>query len=454
MTGYLHPSSFRDPSGFVFQNNGKIYRQVNNLYAEDYSHLMSSGLYDSLVNNHSLLPHSEIKENILLHNDWHTTLLPEQIPFISYPYEWCFEQLKDAALLTLKIVKLSVEKGMILKDATPFNIQFHKGRPVFIDSLSFEKYDPEIPWIAYRQFCETFLFPLWLSHYHKMNFQHMLAIYPDGIPVEIANKLMPLKSRFNSSVWLHLLLQNKIRNKKTVSTGSYSFSKQKLLNLVSHLESIINKLDNETKSTWSNYYDENVDHVSYLDEKKRIVAKLIAQVQATSLLDIGSNEGEFSFIAADKFNVIAIDSDEQCINSIYKKIRKTKATTLLPLCVDITNLSPAAGFANKERTGFTERIKVDVSMALALIHHLAIGKNIPLPMLALLFSQVSPQLIIEFVPKEDEKTQLLLRNRKDIFSGYTRQSFEECFKQYFTISSIEPVGTTGRSIYLMNRNKT
>src|SRR5215203_691162 len=143
-----HPASYQDPSGFIFQASEKFYRQVNKIYAAHYDLLISSGLSSLLQQKKLLLAHKEVKENMLHSGDWYLTLLPEQIPFTSYPYEWCFEQMKDAALLTLEIVKLSVDKGMILKDATPYNVQFLNGRPVFIDTLSFEKYDPSLPWIA------------------------------------------------------------------------------------------------------------------------------------------------------------------------------------------------------------------------------------------------------------------------------------------------------------------
>jgi 2-polyprenyl-3-methyl-5-hydroxy-6-metoxy-1,4-benzoquinol methylase len=453
MTGYnRHPASFRDPSGFVFHADGKYFRQINKSYAGNYDLLMRSGLYDNLTSRQYLLAHTEIKENISGAEDCYVTLLPEQLSFISYPYEWCFEQLKDAALLTLKILKIAVEKKMILKDATPFNIQFSKGHPVFIDTLSFEKYDASLPWIAYRQFCELFLFPLWLSHYHKVNFQQILSVYPDGISAEIAAKLLPAKSRLSSSVWLHLLLQNTIKKQTTSNKIAYSFSEKKLLDLITHLENIIRKLDNSSKTTWSNYYDEGIDEPAYLDEKKKIISQLLSQVHGKKIIDLGANDGEFSFLSAEKgFTVIATDNDEQCISNFYKKIRKKGITNILPLCIDIANPSAATGFANKERTSINDRLKGDAVMALALIHHLAIGKNIPLQMLAAWLSELAPQLIIEFISKDDKKTQLLLQNKKDIFSIYTKENFENIFQQYFSIVSLNKVGNTSRFIYLMKK---
>jgi len=453
MSGYTrHPASYKDPSGFVFQVNGKIYRQVNKVYAENYDHFIGSGLYEVLTGKHYLLSHTEIKDNITSGEEWYITLLPEQLSFTSYPYEWCFEQMKDAALLTLEIVKIAVGKGMILKDATPFNIQFNKGKPVFIDTLSFEKYDASLPWIAYRQFCETFLFPLWLAHYHKTGFQHLLGVYPGGIPVEIAAKLLPGKSGLNPGVWLHVRLQNKLNKSKVSNKTTHSFTKNKLLNLVSHLESIIQKLDNSNKTNWSNYYTENINSPEYLHEKEKIILDLLSKARGNKALDLGANDGQFSLLAAEKgYDVVATDNDEQCINNFYKKIKKLNIAAILPLCIDITNPSPASGFDNRERAAFSERIQPDIVMALALIHHLVIGKNIPLSMVAEYLSRLAPQLIIEFVPKEDEKTQLLLQNKKDIYTEYSKEGFESCFGLYFNFNTAKQVGDTGRFIYMMNK---
>src|SRR6186713_1025872 len=318
-----HPASYKDPSGFIFQASGKFYRQVNKIYSDHYDLLNKSGLSSFLQEKQLLLRHEEVTENILHSDDWYLTLLPEQVPFISYPYEWCFEQLKDAALLTLEIVKLSIDKGMILKDATPYNVQFINGRPVFIDTLSFEKYDSSLPWIAYRQFCESFLFPLLLSHYHKTSIQPFLNSYPDGIPVNITAKLLPWKSRLNAGISLHVFLQNKLRNKTEKSGTVTSFSKNKLFNLISHLHGIIRNLNNTDKTEWSNYYTGSISSQQYLGKKEGIISDLLQKLDGRKLLDLGANEGFFSCLAAAKnFEVIAIDKDDQCISTLYKKVKE------------------------------------------------------------------------------------------------------------------------------------
>ncbi len=449
-----HPASFKDPAGFIFEANGKIYRQVNKVYSHQYQQLMESGLYNQLISNNQLIPHTSINSNLTGEEEWFLTLLPEQLSFISYPYEWCFDQLKDAALLTLSVVRTSLDKGMILKDATPFNIQFLNGKPLFIDTLSFDRYDETLPWVAYRQFCETFLFPLYLEHYLKIDCIKWLSNYIHGIPVEVTAKLLPWKSKWSLGVRLHVLLQNNVRIRKTTQTIQPSFSKHKLLNLITHLESIIRSLSSgyPPVSDWSNYYDETILGKEYLDQKEIILKKMLGTISYKSVLDLGANDGYFSrLLAKENKLVLAVDSDSRCINNLYQIIKREHLTNVIPLILDFSNPSPAIGFNNTERSSFGQRARADLVLALALIHHLVIGKNIPLPELAGYFANMAPQLIIEFVPKEDEKVKQLLSGRADIFSTYNAASFEAHFSRYYTIQAKELIPGTTRILYCLAR---
>jgi len=449
-----HPASFKDPAGFIFEANGKIYRQVNKVYGQQYQHLMESGLYNQLISGNQLIPHSTINENLTGEEEWLLTLIPEQLSFISYPYEWCFDQLKDAALLTLSVLRTSLDKGMILKDATPFNIQFVNGKPLLIDTLSFDRYDETMPWVAYRQFCESFLFPLYLEHYLKIDCIKWLSNYIHGIPVDVTAKLLPWRSKWNLGVRLHVMLQNNVRIRKTTQKVQPAFSKQKLLNLITHLESIIRNLSSgyPSISTWSNYYDETILGKEYLDRKEIILKKFLGTISYTSVLDLGANDGYFSrLLAKDNKSVLAVDSDSRCINNLYQLIKREPLTGIIPLIIDLSNPSPAIGFNNTERSNFGQRAKADLALALALIHHLVIGKNIPLPELAGYFAKMAPQLIIEFVPKEDEKVKQLLSERADIFSSYDAASFETNFSRYYTILAKELIPGTTRTLYCLAR---
>jgi hypothetical protein len=460
MTNYTrHPSSFKDPSGFVFESGGQLYRQVNQYYAAQYRQLMDSGLYKHLVDRKQLIAHEEVAENLTNSAEWYTTLRPEPIPLISYPYEWCFEQLQDAALLTLSVLKTALQHGMILKDATPYNIQFYKGKPVFIDTLSFDTYDPKQPWIAYRQFCQCFLFPLYLEHYLKTDIQKILSTYIDGIPVDFVAKLLPLKSRLSLGVWLHVYLQHTASTNHRANNNNKqtaAFSKKKLLDVISHLNNIIAHFPTNKpyKTTWSNYYEDTILSKEYLQEKEKIIQAFCRQTNAHTVLDLGANDGYFSrLFASQQMQVIATDSDNRCISRLYQEVKTNNIGNILPLMLDIANPSPAIGFHNQERAAFHDRIKTDLVAALALVHHLVIGKNISLAVLAEYFNSIAPELIIEFVPKADEKVQQMLKTRPDTFIDYDQDHFERYFTAYFSIVEKVPVPGTHRTLYKMQRKR-
>jgi hypothetical protein len=379
-------------------------------------------------------------------------LQPAFIPFISYPYEWCFDMWKDAALLTLDIAKISMQYGMMLKDASAYNLTWDKGKMVHLDSLSFEKYDPTVPWIAYRQFCEHFLAPLALMHFLKLPMQSLFIGYPDGIPLIVAKKMLPFKSRFNLHNFLHLHLHANGQYKKQVSSvKAVPFSTKKMLNIISSLRSAINDLHFDTRTgVWSDYYDEASLRDDYLHVKKQIIVQWIEKMQIGSAIDLGANEGAFSeLLASREIFVVSVDFDHYSINRIYKKVKLDKFDNLLPIVMDLSHPTPAIGLNNSERASFIERMQTDLVMALALIHHLAIGKNIPFDDIAKLFRSFGKKLIIEFIPKTDQKIQVMLKNKKDIYEWYNEALFLESFSKYYTVKAVADIDTTGRKLYAM-----
>ena len=452
-----HPSSFRDPSGFIFEKEKILYRQVNKVFKEHFDLFISSGFYEKLVKQQLLIPHETINENLTGSNECYATLKPERIEFISYPWEWSFDMLKDAALLTLRLAKEAVASGMVLKDSTPYNIQWRKGRLIFIDSLSFEIYDPEKPWIAYRQFCECFLAPLLLMHYSKNSLQQLLLAYPEGVPLAVAKSLLPGRSKFSLHIYLHIHFHAGVAKKKNASAPSKTkFSKQKFLNLISSLEILITKLSSaDQSSAWSAYYEEASQRNDYLEQKKKIILQWLESLPGIkTAADLGANDGEFSRLLSSKnIQTIAADFDPYCINKLYNQLKAGKEKNIQPLIVDLSNPSPAIGVNNKERTSFISRLNVDLALALALVHHLVIGKNIPFEMIADLFQKICSTLIIEFVPKEDEKLQLMLGGKKDIYPGYTSENFEKAFANYFRLVNKETITGSGRTLYLMTRHE-
>lgn len=451
-----HPSSFKDPAGFIFEADGKVYRQVNKCYAENYGLCESSNLYTSLIKEEKLIAHKALPHNFTGSNDWYITLLPQQLHIVSYPYEWCFDQLRDAALLTLEVLKTSMKHGMVLKDATPFNIEFIKGKPIFIDTLSFEKYDSLKPWVAYRQFVECFFVPLILASYKSTAFIRHLQLHPEGIQTSFAAKMLPFTSRFRLSLFLHIFLPGSIKNKKLKNDASQSnFSQQKLLNIITDLQSALGSLQCvKHNSDWNNYYTETILSDAYLKAKLLIVVDWIKLVRGNAIIDVGTNTGAFALAAAEKFDhVIAIDSDERCINDLYVKCKAENRNNIYPLWVDVTNPTPAIGWANTERESFITRCKADAVMALAVIHHLVIGKNISLRQTVELFSSMGSILIIEFIPKDDPKVEEMLNRRKDVFEEYNEDNFELYFSKEFLIIKKEKIEFSSRTIYLMQKKQ-
>jgi ribosomal protein L11 methylase PrmA len=452
-TNLQHPSSFRDPSGFIFTSGNKVYRQVNRSYAKDYDKLMQSGLYEQLTAANKLVTHTEIPENLTGSPHWYKTLLPEQLKFISYPYEWSFDQLRDAALLVLDIMKDAIRQGMVLKDATPFNVQFHNGRPVWIDTLSFETYDTTRPWVAYRQFCESFLFPLYLGHYLKTDIHKTLSTYLEGLPASLTAKLLPLRSGLSLGVWLHVYLQGAVKSDQKGKPANTGFSAKKLLNLVMHLETIIVGVrGRRSGTTWSDYYDATILSKDYLEEKEKLFRKMLQDISFNSALDAGTNDGHFAKILAEKgASVIAIDNDTAAINRFYQYVRKNRTPNILPLMIDVTQPSPALGYRNRERSSFFERAQAELVTALALIHHLVLSKNIPLASLGEFFAEITGKyLLIEFVPPADPKV-LELSKARTALHPYDQQTFEESFGPYFISHHKEVVKGTERVLYLMEK---
>lgn len=454
----INSASFRDPSGFVFEEEGKIFRQINEIYKNDYELLMNSGLYEELTKEKLLIPHQEVKTQAEDINAY-KIIQPKYINFISYPYEWCFSQLQDAALLTLKIQKIALKYGMNLKDASAYNVQFDEGKPIFIDTLSFEQYEEGKPWVAYKQFCQFFVAPLALMFYKNVELGKLLTNYIDGIPLELANDLLPLKSKFNLSIFSHIYLHSRAQ-KKHSDDGSKNrennirISKQSLLAIIYSLENTVKNLKNKNNKTeWGDYYSFTNYNKTSFNNKKVVIEKYLKKIKPKSVWDLGANNGEFSRIASDlNIPTLAFDIDPTAVEINYRIVRQNKEKFMLPLRIDLTNPSPAIGWANDERKTLAERGPVDLVMALALIHHLAISNNLPFAKIAKYFSTLSNYLIIEFVPKEDSKVKILLSTRKDIFTEYDQISFEIEFEKYFNILNITKVKNSKRILYLMKSN--
>jgi hypothetical protein len=450
------PSSFRDPSGFLFQQDGVIYRQVNLVYKDNYDHLMDSGLYQALVDDNLLIPHEEVGIEPPVSELTYRVIKPEPIPFVSYPYEWCFSQLRDAALTTLKIQRKALDFGMSLRDSSAYNIQFKSGRPIFIDTLSFGKYREGQPWVAYRQFCQHFLAPLALMSYKDIRLSQLLCIYIDGLPLDLTGCLLPWRTRLRFSLLSHIHLHARSQKHfadKPVNVGQHRMSRYAFLGILNSLESTVKKLKWQPGGTeWADYYQDTNYSPQAFEHKKTIVAGFLDRVGPTTVWDLGANVGIFSRLASDRgIPTVSFDVDPAAVEKNYLDCVARGDTSTLPLVIDLTNPSPGIGWENKERMSLKERGPADAVLALALVHHLAISNNVPLSKIAGFLSDISHWLIIEFIPKSDSQIQRLLATREDIFPDYTRQAFEQEFSHYFTTDDSADIRESQRALYLMHR---
>jgi len=457
--GDRQPASFRDPSGFLFTRAGTLYRQVNQYYQADYDLLMKSGLYTALVKAGWLVQHSEAtvepREPALAYK----VIQPERVQFISYPYEWSFSQYKDAALATLAIQKRALESGMSLKDSSAYNIQFHRGKPVLIDTLSFEIFREGEPWVAYRQFCQHFLAPLALMALKDIRLSQLMRIYIDGVPLDLASQLLPGSTRLNFGLGVHIhqhaAAQKRYAGKevKLETATNPRFNKMALLGLVDSLEGAVKGLIWKPAGTeWAEYYDATNYSDAAFEHKRELVGKFVERVQPKNVWDLGANNGVFSRVASDKgVFTLSCDIDPAAVEQNYRFVKEKKEENLLPLVVDLTNPSPALGWSNQERQSLEQRGPADMLLALAIIHHLAISNNVPLPQLADYFAGLGNWLVIEFVPKSDSQVQRLLASRKDIFSDYNQATFEAVFSENFTIHESVAIRGSERRLYLMEK---
>ena len=451
--------SFRDPSGFMFKHDGKLYRQVNQKYREEYDLLMNSGLYDQLNKSRTLVAHKEVELDLAPRPEIaYKVIQPEIVDFISYPYEWCFNQLKDAAILTLAIARRALEFGMILKDASAYNIQFHQGRPIFIDTLSFEKYEEGAPWVAYRQFCQHFLAPLALMAKTDIRLAQMLRLHIDGIPLDLASKLLPGSTRVEFGLTTHIHIHAKSQQRyadKEVSQEAVKarVSKTAMVGLLDSLLSTVKSLNVKTIQTeWTDYYQDNNYTPASFEAKRQLVRSFIEKVQPKQVWDLGGNTGEFSRAASDlQIPTVCFDIDPGAVQQNYDLVKANKEKFMLPLRMDLTNPSPDLGWHNAERESMQARGPVDLVMALALIHHLAISNNVPLADVADYFADLGEYLIIEFVPKSDSQVRRLLASRLDIFPDYTLDGFRKAFTKRYVLLGEIPVEGSERTLFLMRR---
>ena len=452
------PGSFRDPAGFVFVRDGQHLRQVNRPYADTYEHLMRSGLYEDLVGANLMLAHHEDADAATVGQNAHKVLRPDQLAFTSYPYEWAFDQLRDAALAMLEIQHRALNAGMSLKDASAYNMQLYEARPRLIDTLSFELLDERYPWVAYRQFCEHFLAPLALMAYVDVRLGSLLRSHLNGIPLPLAARLMPFRTRLRPGLAIHLHLHARAQRRaesRLADRASFRgrMNLRRLHAVVGSLQSTVGKLRWDPQATrWVGYAESSGYLRASAAHKARLVSEFLDVRKPGTVWDLGANTGEYTRLAAARGAVvIAIDSDSGAVQRNYAQVVANHETMHFPIVGDLTNPSPGIGWENAERASLLDRGPADTVLALALLHHLAISNNLPLDRIAAFLANRGTSLIIEFVPPEDPRVRKLLAMRDHNFPDYHQDGFERAFGRHFSIDRRAHIEHSQRVLYLMTR---
>lgn len=455
------PGSFRDPSGFVFRRDGVVHRQVNRRFAEEWDAFLGSGLYDRLARDGLLLPHETAPPELALTDEAHAVIRPQEVEFISYPYEWSFGQLRDAALLTLRAQAVAHEAGFTLRDASAYNVQFVDGRPILIDSLSFEPAESGRPWDAYRQFCQHFLGPLALIAHRDARLALLQRDFADGIPLDLVSRLLPFRTRIGVGLASHIHLHARAQARSATRApagggterGGRRMSRTGQLAILDSLRSTVERLEWQPHgTTWSGYTRVTSYSERAAASKLAIVERLLGATSGRWVWDIGANTGEFSRLAARLGRkALALDGDVGAVEQAYRAFVADGERNVLPLVVDLSSPSPALGWALRERRSIVERANADVVMALALVHHLAIGGNVPLDAVAAFMGKLGRELVVEFVPKEDPMVAAMLAHRRDVFPDYSPDGFRAAFERHFAIVEEAPIEDSGRVAYLMRR---
>jgi hypothetical protein len=461
--GVIDPASFRDPYGYVFRRDGILYRAIQPEAAADWAEFGKRGLAAALTRDGLLVDHADVSTDLAPTPGAARVIQPREIAVISYPYEWAFSQLKEAALLTLEVQRRALAAGMWLRDASAYNVQFDGGRPILIDSLSFEVADLAAPWPAYRQFCTHFLAPLALMAHRDPRCGLMLRDFIDGIPLDLAAGLLPGRTRLGgllAHLHLHAGADRRVQRAEiqgaadpaAASPKTRAMTATRHEALLDSLRRTVEGLKLELGSHWLSY----TRQTSYTDagaaSKQAIVERMLAAAGGGLVWDLGANVGTYSSLAAGPGRqVVAFDQDPAVVELLWRNLSAEARASVLPLVMDLSNPSPGLGWAHEERRSLLQRGPADVVMALALVHHLAIGNNVPLPKFAALLAAAGRQVIVEFVPREDAMVRQLLAGRRDIFGGYTLEAFRDALGEWFTVWEEAPVADSLRTIFLLER---
>jgi hypothetical protein len=459
------PGSFRDPRSKVFVAADAVYRGLTAEGLADFADVEGSEFFGSLqaegkvVATERLTAESPPAAAWPVPGDWAAVLRHERLPVISYPYEWTFEMLRDAALLQIEVTRRALAEGCITKDATSYNVQFDGSRPVFIDVGSFEKVVAGEPWPGYRQFCELFLNPLVLQAVADMPFQPWLRGSIRGIsPAEVA-PLIRGRRRLDRRLMVHVALHARAGRRYDDSDATEVRSElrqagfgPKIIDAqLRNLDRTVRSLEwKAAASTWSGYGDRAHYTDADLGAKEDFVAATVGELGPELVLDVGANDGRFSELAlgSGAQRVVAVDNDALVIDRLYRHLRSSGETRITPLVVDLADPSPGLGWRGQERRSFVDRVRPDLVLCLAVVHHLALTDTVPFDGIVALLADFASPLVVELPHRDDPMAALLLsRKRPGLFDHYDVPQWERALAARFTIEERVTLPSGRRTLY-------
>ncbi|MCY4633935.1 MAG: class I SAM-dependent methyltransferase [Acidobacteria bacterium] len=459
----FEPGSFRDPDTRVFHHEGTVFRALTEPALADWRRLADTRFYRRMSGEGRLVGTREVtgREDLpALAPAWAAVLEHARIPVVSYPYEWSFGMLRDAALLQLDLTLAALDEEMTLKDATPFNVQWHGVRPTFIDLGSFTVYQPGDPWTGYRQFCETFLYPLFLQAYRNAPFHPWLRGRLDGMTAAECRSLLSARDWLRPGVLAHVCLQAQVQARYEASNGNVraqlraaGFGAALIRNNVARLRRTVERLRwTPARSTWSEYADEHGYEDADLERKAAFVRRVLESRRWSLVWDVGCNTGAYSRLAADHADyVVALDADHVVVDRLYRALRDEGRTNVLPLVADAADPSPGLGWRGRERRPLGDRCSPELILCLALAHHLVIGRHVPFADLADWLADFEADVILEFVDRGDPMVERLLRHRDGGRLDYSRAAAEAALARHFHLVGRETLASGARTLYHCRR---
>lgn len=458
------PGSFRDPLSRVYIDGDAVWRGLSAAALADYEALTATTFYPAALARGDIVATERVAVADVgpagAEAGWAGALRHARVEVLSYPYEWGFEMLRDAARLQLSLTRAALAEGMITKDASAYNVQFVGAHPVFIDVGSFERLRPGEPWAGYRQFCELFLNPLYGQAVAGVPFQPLLRGRVDGIAPAVADALLGGRGRRTKGTFTHVRLHARAERRyadadrerdiraelKRAGFGPKLLDAQ-LANLAKAIEGLRWE---QQRSTWSDYGERAHYGADDLAAKEAFVAAAVSAAGGGLVLDLGANDGRFSRVALDAGAgaVVAVDSDDVVVDRLYRDLRAAGERRILPLVVDLADPSPGIGWRNRERPAFLSRVRPRLTLCLAVVHHLALTNNVPLDEIVALLADFGPSLVVEFPHPDDPMvTRLLARKRAGLFDTYTVDAWEAALGRRFAVERRELLPGGTRTLY-------